>query len=365
MARKANGLNNAIGLICAERFTSMPVAGSLVTQVFISWSCIVKCLLLIVLLLMSNTSAIASELFGLGGMMRSRKANTDDSSYSWQLEYREDLCEHFAASLSYLNEGHVPKHHRDGNALQLWAQSKAIDRRLSLSAGIGPYYYFDTTSALVSDGSYANEHGFGGAFSLAAIWQTETPWLFQLRTNWVKTFGGMDTVSALAGIGYQLDVPRSRKSLEASTGRREKTSDNEITLFVGRTITNSFESEHSTSLSIEYRRGILRHLDWTVSWLYEGDSRLIRRDGLVSQLWAVEAFLDERIALGVGAGAYYSIDRQAGHNQDGDRMVSAITTLTGSYRLNQHWCLRTSWNRIITNYDRDTDVIMGGIGYRF
>ncbi len=27
--------------------------------------------------------------------------------------------------------------------------------------------------------------------------------------------------------------------------------------------------------------------------------------------------------------------------------------------------LRTSWNRIVTDYDRDTDVIMGGVGYRF
>ncbi len=343
----------------------MPVAGSPPSQIFAFRSCILKYTFLIVLLLVANTPAIAGELFGLGGMMQSGNANMNDSSYSWQLEYREELCEHFAASLSYLNEGHVPAHHRDGNALQFWVNGDVLGRRLSLSAGIGPYYYFDTTITSTSGDSHTNEHGVGGAFSLAAIWQTETPWLFQLRTNWVKTFGRMDTVSALAGIGYQLDAPKLRKSFDASAEHREKTTDNEITLFTGRTIANSFDSERSTSLSIEYRRGLWRYLDWTVSWLYEGDSRLIRRDGLTSQLWGVKAFLDDRIALGVGAGAYYSVDRQAGHNQDGDRMVSAITTLTGSYRLDPRWSLRTSWNRIVTNYDKDTDVIMGGIGYRF
>lgn len=314
--------------------------------------------------MLSSSSAIASEMTVLGGVVWSQNAARDDSSYSWQLEYREELSDYFAASLSYLNEGHVPGHHRDGNALQLWLTSDVIDRRLSLSAGIGPYYYFDTTSPAIGGGSYTNEHGFGGAFSLAAVWKTETPWFFMLRNNWVKTFGRMDSVSALAGIGYQLDAPKPPKPSDDSPEPREET-DNEITLFVGRTIANSFKSERSSALSIEYRRSLVGYLDWTVSWLYEGDSRLIRRDGLASQLWLVKAFQDDRIALGFGAGAYFAIDQQVGQNQVEDRIISAICTITGSYRLDPHWSLRTSWNRIVTNYNRDTDVIVGGIGYRF
>lgn len=321
--------------------------------------------ILIAVLLIAPQPADAQEFFGLGGVVRSSNAGTDDSSASWQLEYREALGEYFAASISYLNEGHVPAHHRDGHAVQLWTRTDALDRRLSLSVGIGPYYYFDTTIPAGSTGTFTNEHGFGGAFSLAAIWQAQSPWLFQVRTNWVKTFGGMDTVSALAGIGYQLDTPRQPQSSASPPEQREKTTDNEITLFVGRTITNSFESERSTALGIEYRRGLWRYVDWTVSWIYEGDSRLIRRDGLASQLWAVKAFFDDRVALGVGSGAYVAIDRHPDRGQDGHRSVSAIATFTGSYRLHEHWCLRTSWNRIVTDYDRDTDVIMGGIGYRF
>lgn len=303
-------------------------------------------LILMVLLLISTAPAVADELFALGGAMRSINADKNGTSHSWQLEYRKELNEHFAASISYLNEGHVPAHHRDGNAIQLWAKSVAFDDRLSLSVGIGPYYYFDTTNP-AANGSYTNDHGLGAVFSLATIWQTETPWLFQLRTNFVKIFGNIDSMSALAGIGYQLDAPGPAKPRESSAEFRDLAIDNEITLFVGRTITNSFKSEHSTSLSIEYRRGLLRYLDWTVSWLYEGDTRLVRRDGLTSQLWAVKAFLDDRIALGYGTGAYFAIDRQAGHNQEGDRIISVIVTLTGSYRLDPHWSLRTSWNALL------------------
>ena len=45
--------------------------------------------------------------------------------------------------------------------------------------------------------------------------------------------------------------------------------------------------------------------------------------------------------------------------------VSGIVTLTASYRFHPHWDLRTSWYRIVTSYDRDTDVLLGGVGYRF
>ena len=67
---------------------------------------------------------------------------------------------------------------------------------------------------------------------------------------------------------------------------------------------------------------VRRHLDWTVSWLEEGDNSMILRNGLTTQLWLMGAFL-------------------------------------------AYWSFRAAWSRIITDYSRDTDVILGGIGYRF
>jgi hypothetical protein len=303
----------------------------------------------------------AQELYLHGGVLKNTDRGSD--SYSWQIEYLEGLGEHFAATLSYLNEGHFPNHHRDGNSLQLWARTNLLERRLSLAAGLGPYYYFDTFRS--GDGHVAEDrHGWGGMFSMSATWYTESRWLFQLRGNWVQIDGDFNSLSAVAGLGYQFEAPPSRGPLLKTSPQPENTTNNEITLFAGQTIVNSFNSEHSVATAIEYRRGLWRYVDWTIGWLFEGDSRLLRRNGLTSQLWAVREFLDDRLALGVGGGAYLAIDHYPDIFGAGEPL-SGILTFTGSYRLGPHWHLRTSWNRVVTNYNRDTDVILGGIGYRF
>ena len=68
-------------------------------------------------------------------------------SYSWGLEYRQPLATHFAASLIWLNEGHLVNHHRDGQALQFWWHSGPEGPGVVFEAGLGPYHYYDTTDA--------------------------------------------------------------------------------------------------------------------------------------------------------------------------------------------------------------------------
>jgi len=293
--------------------------------------------------------------------MQGNTAEGDGSSIAWQLDYRLLLNQWFSAGFSYLNEGHIPGHHRDGNALQVWINYPIFEQQLVLSAGAGPYWYYDTATA--GSSAYQNEHGFGSVFSLATTVQTASPWLFQIRSNWVSTFGEMDSFTVLAGIGCQLDGPNCPKPDAVQTRRYAK--HNEVTLFVGQTITNSFDSEKSAAVSIEYRRGVLSYLDWSVTWLYEGDNRLIRRHGLASQLWLAKEFFDGATSLGIGGGAYLAADHRAGHDWVSDRVISAIGTLTGSCRINPDWSARISWSRIATDYDRDTDVLLVGIGYRF
>lgn len=323
-----------------------------------------RCALLLILLAIAACPVGAQEFYLLGGVME--EPDTGNSSYSWQLEYRQGLGEHFAASLSYLNEGHILKHRRDGHAAQLWARTNLLDRRLSLAAGAGPYYYYVTTSTM-EGGSFTNDHGFAGMASLAATWYTESRWLFQLRGNLVGIGSGFDSLTAVAGIGYQLDPPATPGPIPKGPPQREKTTDNEITVFLGQTIVNSFDSEHSLATSVEYRRGVWRHVDWTVAWLYEGDNRLIRRHGVATQLWAVREFLDDRLALGVGGGLYFAINHynELLNGRGTSSFLAGIVTMSASYRFHPRWDTRISWNRIVTDYDRDTDVILGGVGYRF
>jgi len=312
----------------------------------------------------ASVTAGAQELIGYGGI--AQDIDNSDRSASWQLEYNEGLGEHFAYSISYLNEGHLKAHHRDGQTLQLWTGTTLLDRRLSLAAGVGPFYYFDTLAAKAG-ASYDNDHGWGANLSLAATWYTADRWLLQFRTNFIETASGLDTVSALVGIGYQLEAPRVPGPRPFADPQTEKTTNNELTVYVGRAIVNSFTSEHSVATAIEYRRGLWTFLDGSVSWIYEGDKRLTRRNGISTELWAVKDFFAEQLALGIGAGAYFSVDNYHAHDgsQEKNRAVSGIVTMTASYRFHPHWGLRASWNRIVTNYNRDTDVILGGIAYRF
>jgi len=47
------------------------------------------------------------------------------------------------------------------------------------------------------------------------------------------------------------------------------------------------------------------------------------------------------------------------------RIICGIMTLTTSYQILPHVDVRVSWNCVITDYNHDTDVIFGGVGYRF
>jgi hypothetical protein len=135
----------------------------------------------------------------------------------------------------------------------------------------------------------------------------------------------------------------------------------------GETILNSFESQTSAAEAIEYRRGLTHWLDGTIGYLHEGSGITARRDGGTAQLWLTRAFLDERLTLGFGAGIYAAIHHgKNGDDRDtGDGILSGLVSVSASYRVTQHWSARVTWNRVVTRYSRDTDVIQGGVGYRF
>jgi len=66
-------------------------------------------------------------------------------------------------------------------------------------------------------------------------------------------------------------------------------------------------------------------------------------------------------------GPYVAINQTDQLPQDrmGDGRVSGLFAVSASYRFGSRWLARVTWNRVVTRYDRDTDVIEGGIGVRF
>jgi hypothetical protein len=289
-----------------------------------------------------------------------------DHTYSWAMDYTEGIGEYFAGSIAWLNEGHIPDHHRDGQLFQAWARLPLAQRRFVVALGVGPYRYFDTEAA--SQGlAYSNTHGWGVVYSARATWYSSHRWTANLQLNRVITDRGPATTALMLGIGYQLDAPDTPGPRDWALPRTHNVTNNEITLMAGETILNSLRSQASAAESIEYRRGLWHFVDATVGYLHEGNGITARRDGATAQLWLTRAFFDDRLTLGFGAGGYAAIHH--GKNPDerdtGDGVLSGLVSVSASWRFTQHWAARVTWNRVVTRYSRDTDVILGGIGYRF
>lgn len=304
--------------------------------------------------------AMAQELFVNGGVTQDIKTGTD--ALQWSVTYRQGLGEHAAFSFSYINEGHQPNHYRDGLAAQIWGRLPILDQRLSLALGIGPFAYADTKVTAVRD-VYENAHGFGIISSGTATWQGLSPFLLQVRLNYIATQHSFDTLSATFGIGYLLDADPSQGPPPKPAESR-RTTNNEITVSLGQAVLNSAKSETNNAMSVEYRRSLLRYLDWTISYLNEGDTRPLGRSGVATQLWAVRAFFDDHLALGIGAGPYFARDKYSG--DAGQRTtIAGDLSFMAAYWFLPHFGIRATFNRIITDYSRDTDVFLGGLVYRF
>lgn len=313
-------------------------------------------------LLGMSGSAHAQEFSMLAGPLVSDSAN----SYSWDANYREGMGRYAAWSFSWLNEGHIPAHHRDGQSLQLWARLPTWHDRLEWSAGVGPYRYFDTTAAQAG-GDYSNTHGWGILWSLRAAYYFDSRWIAELQLNRAHVFGGPDTTAILFGIGFQLDANDGPGARQEALAHTTNVTNNEVTVMIGETILNSYSSESALAESVEYRRGLWRFLDVTATYLHEGGHIQSRRDGVAAQLWATRAFLDDRLALSAGIGPYVSITQNNDLPLDraGDGRISGLVSVSASYRIDPRWLARVTWNRVVTRYDRDTDVIEAGIGLRF
>ncbi|MBP0595243.1 hypothetical protein J8I87_37425 [Paraburkholderia sp. LEh10] len=311
---------------------------------------------------LSARPAPAQELGLYGGWL----TGADHNTYSWAIDYTEGFGRYAAASITWLNEGHLPDHHRDGQAIQIWGRLPLQQNRVVLALGVGPYRYFDTEAAEQGE-DYSNTHGWGGLFSARATWYTSRRWTANLQLNRVQVSRGPSTTAVLVGVGYQLDAPDEPGPRAFALPRTHNVTNNEISVLVGQTILNSLESQTSVAESIEYRRGLTHYIDGTIGYLHEGGGLKARRDGMTAQLWLTRAFFDDHLTLGFGAGAYAAIHHgeDADERTSGDGALSGLVSISASYRFTDHWAARVTWNRVVTRYSRDTDVLLGGIGYRF
>jgi hypothetical protein len=307
--------------------------------------------------------AFAQDLTVLGGSVRDMDGH--HTSYSYELEYMQALGKHTAISLAYLNEGHLPDDHRDGYPLQFWGRTDVLDERVTLSAGLGPYWYLDTHRG-TAGGASADDHGLGSILSLDAAWHTGQRWNLHLRGNWVNAPGSFDTATVGVGASYALSsewcaAPRLQAPVCPGW-----TTGEELTLFAGPDVVNSFEAARwSVAECLEYRRGVARNADWTVGLFHEHNERLARQLSVASQLWVSRPVSGEEWTVGLGLGPYVVVteDSGTGSGETDPPRVCGVISATAARRLSAHSHLRFSWNRVFTSDSRDTDMLMLGFGW--
>lgn len=300
----------------------------------------------------------AQEFFYYRGM--SHKTGSGENSTTWGLTYFGGMGEHAAYSFSYINEGKLENHKRDGLGFLLWGRQPVRNRRVVLAAGAGPYFYYDTV--VHPDGkTYSNKHGVGGMFSLTGTLYLESRFLIQARTNLILTHDDFNSAVIGVGIGYQLEkTPVPYGPLTGPAYHDYRTTDREVTLSAGITNLTEIRDKRAAAQYLEFRCGLSRHIDWSLGWLREAEP--LTRTGPLSQVWAVQSFFYDRVAIGVGIGPYLAIDRHDGRNF---YKMNLLISGTASYRFHRRWAMRVSWNRIATDYHRDADVVLYGLTFRY
>jgi hypothetical protein len=306
--------------------------------------------------------AAAEELSLLAGV-----TDTDDhtsGTYAWGLEYRQKLLAHVDASFGYLNEGHLPNHHRDGGLLQFWATTGAWRDRIALAVGAGPYLYFDTQFHENWQG-YINQHGVGAILSARATFALSRRWFALLDANQVMLVNPATRI-ILLGVGYRLEdspVTLHWQQSDQAAGAGELR--NEAGFFAAQTVLNDLSDHKSSDFGFEYRYRLASHLELSTSLIEEASGAVESHASVMGEIWAVQDFIGGRFTVGLGVGpdvalsAYQTADGRMGAS------VLGLASMTASWRFTGPLVLRVSWHRGFTSDDQDRDIITVGLGLRF
>jgi hypothetical protein len=322
-----------------------------------------NCLSRAFLLLCACPHLQAQELNLLAGAM---STDSGQSSYSYHLGYSQDFYRNLAASLTYINEGHVPGHHRDGYAVEAWGRLTTPHDRFSIALGLGAYFYYDTQ---VLPGGSADVHGTAPILSLSGTGYLSNRIFYRVTLDRIQPAHDLKVNNAVAGIGYWFG--QNSKPTPGGYGHapdeQALVTGNELTLFVGQSVVNTFFSQSARACALEYRRGIVKHVDWTAAFIYEGNPQIVRRAGVATQAWAVNNFFEDRVSLGIGLGPYFYIDRKhpEGIGPINSAAIAPLASLTVSERLSDHVQLRLIVNRVASSYNRDADIFLLGLGCRW
>jgi hypothetical protein len=155
--------------------------------------------ILFVIFLLPPLPSRANELSVLAGATES--IDTGERSYAWQVACRYTFLRNFAASVSWINEGHLEEHKRDGFAVQGWGRVPFLDDRLSIGVGAGLYSFVDFEAP---PGSGENRNlDIAGLLTITTSYRFSDHWSTRFHWNRVMSNDSRDTDLFLLGLGYR------------------------------------------------------------------------------------------------------------------------------------------------------------------
>jgi hypothetical protein len=305
----------------------------------------------------------AESLIALAGLN-----DTDDHTartYAWQIEYQQPLSPLFAASFAWLNEGHVPYHHRDGAAAQLWLGTPAW-HDLRVSVGLGPYVYFDTEAIDTARG-YSDAHGIAGIATTSLEYELSRSWFLSLNGSEIYAPRNVSTYTVLFGVGYRLialdklfeTLNNGADSAGLSMALRQQ-----LEVFGGTRISNSLESHQVETFGADYRFSLARWAAWSGTWFDDQGSASGLHDRVASQLWLVHGIDAAHLALSIGLGAYVQLGSRAGSVATASR-ASGLSGIRADWQWAPHTSLIFTWYRRFTEDDEDRDIFTLGLAWHF
>jgi hypothetical protein len=305
--------------------------------------------------------ASGGELDAFSGGLRSTSSGS--TTYTWGLEYREPLTGQFSAGFTWLNEGHLPSTHRDGQALQLLWHTPSDAGGLVFEGGIGPYRYYDTHS-LITD-SFENKHGWGVLASGSVDWYFANRWFTFMRLNETLVTSKYGTTGLAVGVGYRFPgkfalLPDPDGSTHAAALARPRW---EIDGLVGERIGNTDHSETGASEALAARFHLSEHFTGSVTNIGGQGTLLGWRDGFALQLW-LEQQVTRKFEVGLGAGGFLVSSDDRLQDASSPSNLASMVSVSIGYSLTSHWLARVVWDRIGTGDDHDADIVQVGIGYR-
>jgi hypothetical protein len=293
-----------------------------------------------------------------------------EATYAYLFEYLQNFNDYTYGTYTWLNEGHVTDHHRDGYSAQFWLRWPSPSRRFALSAGVGPYRYYDTTH--LPGVGVTDAHGWGVIGSAAAYWYLRNPWVLEARYNYVHTTTSISTHTALIGFGYQFDQSGAAGPVWNTKRYDFYPQDQrlELTAMAGETVVNNFNSPRGLAWGADLRYRLTPYVDAIGTYLDEGDARVVKRKGAAGQLGLKREFLNHHADVGVAGGFYLA--RDSDYSGPPTNLLGVVTThsqvlglltMTATYRAEAGFRVRAYWYRTLTTNGRDTDVVMLGLGW--